>query len=358
MERRQQTGRIAWIDIAKALTMLLVVFGHVMRQGLAWKIVYSFHVPAFFLLAGATCRVGSGMGKQIRRDAITILLPYFFWGLISILAFSVVGPVAMRSLSVEADASIGGGLYGLVYASPRTQHMKFNLPLWFLPSLFVTKALFYGLHAVCHRRRGLLLLGTGLTAALGFAYTYFQLPPLPYALEISCKLLPFFVLGYLLTHSGLANRLQILPRGTKIFGSALLLAGTCAIAAFAPKINYTSDTFPNIGLFYLCALGGSVGILLLAMGLGKLSWLEFVGRQTLAILVMHKFPVVLFQVLPPVKRLLQSENALSSFLAGMGVTVLSMGLCILAGRIIQRFFPMLLGRIRPSSGGSSASNPV
>ena len=44
----QTRNRIAWIDIAKAITILLVVFGHTIRGGLAQSIVYSFHVPTFF----------------------------------------------------------------------------------------------------------------------------------------------------------------------------------------------------------------------------------------------------------------------------------------------------------------------
>lgn len=349
------TRRIPWIDIAKALTMALVVFGHGMRQGYAWKIVYSFHVPAFFLLAGTTCRIPAGVGRQLKRDIRTIMLPYYVWGLFSILVFALLGHVAMGALSVEANSSIGGNLYGLVYASPRTQNMKYNLPLWFLPSLFVTKLMFYGLYTACRGNKGHLLLGAGLTAACGFAYTHFQLPPLPFSLEISCKLLPFFALGHWLMGSGLRHSLEELPRKAQVLGGIVLLGAVCLIAAYAPKVNYTSDTFPNPPLFYLCALGGSMGIVLVSMGIDRAPWLEFVGRQTLAILVMHKFPVVLLQILPPVKRLLNRENSPLGLLTGMGITVLSMGLCVLAGQIIRRICPALLGRSRPASKGKTAS---
>lgn len=57
--------RIGWIDIAKGVGIILVVFGHVLvgmrAAGLGsenpWminsqNIVYSFHMPLFFFLAG------------------------------------------------------------------------------------------------------------------------------------------------------------------------------------------------------------------------------------------------------------------------------------------------------------------
>ena len=52
----QTKQRLAWLDIAKAITIFLVVFGHTLRDGVAKQIVYAFHVAAFFLLSGITCK--------------------------------------------------------------------------------------------------------------------------------------------------------------------------------------------------------------------------------------------------------------------------------------------------------------
>jgi fucose 4-O-acetylase-like acetyltransferase len=61
--------RIAWIDAARGIGILLVVFGHVMRsliaQGvapddrlhhIADTVIYDFHMPLFFMLSGLFAR--------------------------------------------------------------------------------------------------------------------------------------------------------------------------------------------------------------------------------------------------------------------------------------------------------------
>jgi len=46
-------NRIIWIDWAKSLCMVLVVFGHCHFQDhLLSHIIYSFHIPLFFFLSG------------------------------------------------------------------------------------------------------------------------------------------------------------------------------------------------------------------------------------------------------------------------------------------------------------------
>lgn len=64
------TGRIGWVDSWKGLLILLVVFGHVVGMlvhyssgvaqsvmAVAYKEVYLFHMPAFFLLVGMVDRL-------------------------------------------------------------------------------------------------------------------------------------------------------------------------------------------------------------------------------------------------------------------------------------------------------------
>jgi len=59
------TNRSGWVDYAKAIGIILVVYGHVARglynAGIAFpeplysltdSVVYSFHMPLFFFLSG------------------------------------------------------------------------------------------------------------------------------------------------------------------------------------------------------------------------------------------------------------------------------------------------------------------
>lgn len=41
--------RILWIDIAKALTIICMIIGHIVPGGEARNLIYSFHMPLFLL---------------------------------------------------------------------------------------------------------------------------------------------------------------------------------------------------------------------------------------------------------------------------------------------------------------------
>ncbi|MCD4694754.1 MAG: acyltransferase family protein, partial [Bacteroidales bacterium] len=44
--------RFEWIDIAKGIGILLVVYGHCQPPPLIEKFVYAFHMPLFFFISG------------------------------------------------------------------------------------------------------------------------------------------------------------------------------------------------------------------------------------------------------------------------------------------------------------------
>jgi len=86
--------RQSWIDYAKALAIVLVVFGHASRSvgrtdGLVWgedlrladALIYSFHIPLFFVLAGVTAGLqrGRSVGGQLRGLYWGIVVPYVIW---------------------------------------------------------------------------------------------------------------------------------------------------------------------------------------------------------------------------------------------------------------------------------------
>ena len=48
------TERIEYIDVAKGIGMLLVIMGHAFPAGRITKIIYSLHMPLFFILSGFT----------------------------------------------------------------------------------------------------------------------------------------------------------------------------------------------------------------------------------------------------------------------------------------------------------------
>jgi fucose 4-O-acetylase-like acetyltransferase len=93
--------RIVWVDASKGLAIVLVVFGHVIGGMMArgwidkagpprviYNFIYSFHMPLFFLIAGAFAIDGirRHAGQAMLSRVGSILWPYLLWGTIFIMA--------------------------------------------------------------------------------------------------------------------------------------------------------------------------------------------------------------------------------------------------------------------------------
>ncbi len=83
--------RQLWIDRLKALTIFLVVWGHLMScdafvtdyGNACYMLIGSFHMPLFAVLSGWWFSVGrGGFGTYLRKKSIALMLPYVVWGLL------------------------------------------------------------------------------------------------------------------------------------------------------------------------------------------------------------------------------------------------------------------------------------
>lgn len=58
-------SRIKQIDFAKGIAIILVVFGHSLAyEDVLKAIIFSFHVPVFFVCSGITMKVGQLNAKK------------------------------------------------------------------------------------------------------------------------------------------------------------------------------------------------------------------------------------------------------------------------------------------------------
>ena len=338
----RMNNRIAWLDIAKGISICLVVLGHTLRGGTVQRIVYSFHVPAFFLLAGTMCKTDM-VKSRIKHDFLRIMVPYYCFGILSIIAFSILGQFVANQFEMSTDTSLLSNLWDLIRACPKGNRMKFNMPLWFLPCLFATKLLYYALSKLCRDDQGWIMFGSTVIAVLGFTYTRLGGASLPFNFSVSLKMLFFFSLGRSFFLALPKIKTHFLFGYRTLFLAFITVAVASVIAWLVPRVNYSGDTFPNIAAFMTTAVLGSFGICFLSMWIETCKPMEYIGRNTLAILVMHKFPVLLFQTVGPMKALLASYDSIAGVMAAALVSVLSIILCLIVEWIIRRFVPFLLG---------------
>lgn len=127
------SDRSATVDIAKGLGILLVVLGHseavLQTHGALYRVVYSFHIPLFFVLSGVFLSAPREIGPWAHARAEALLKPYLIVSLASGLALALVATARGRP-----GPSLLERLAGILYATSETIVWA---PMWYLPHLFV-----------------------------------------------------------------------------------------------------------------------------------------------------------------------------------------------------------------------------
>ena len=337
MSEQNILKRLQWIDVFKGCGMILIVLGHTLRSGLIHNIVYYIHVPAFFFVSGITIK-----DKPINKTDATLLfkrlmIPYYFFGVISIAVYAILGKIAADGLEMTTTSGICRNIFDLLYGS---SGLSFNGPLWFLPALFLTKVLYQLFYTLVRGNKKILFVLSIVGCILGFLYTDAGLIGLPFSFELVLKLFPFFIAGQMCKSLLISNQKKSLNCS---IGAVVILPIVFIFAAFAPEINYTNNLIPNQIVFYLIAALGCVGLYCLSISIQKIRWIGFIGRKTLSILVMHKFPIIFLQVFGPFSDMLKMPNTIEGVLSGIIVTMFAIASSIAIGLIVEKICPVFLG---------------
>lgn len=96
-------------------------------------------------------------------------------------------------------------------------------------------------------------------------------------------------------------------------------------------------------LYYFSAFLGIMGFSLLSQKIKKNKILEYCGRNSLSILVVHKFPVLFFQKLCPFTRnILEDSNSIMGICVGIIITIISIVMSLIICKGIKRVCPIML----------------
>lgn len=312
-------SRIAWIDAARGIAIILVVLGHaihmVARGGGApmpgWlqhldRIIYTFHVPVFLFLAGLflpTACQNTDRPTWVARRTIALLYPYLIWATVQttleLLAAGSTLPEALRS-------------YARVLYFPPAH-------FWFVYVLFFCSALLVFLPGVAARDARHRWLP--LCVALGAYALHPYLPGGP--LRDMSRSLIIIVAGCLC-----APWMRLRPRTATlvIVASALCflpVAARCTIGDGTPH--------PATGL--LLALGGiAFTVVLASCTRGWFSRaLSYLGSHSLAVYLLHVMAIQASLIL-----LQRALPRLTGVPLVLGVTLLGTLLPVIALLLMRR----------------------
>ena len=355
--------RIDTIDIAKGIAICAIVIGHV-STGFLWDTCLIFATAAFFLLSGLTFyfdkeengigwRKGSSPVDFIKKTAGRLLFPYAVWGIISIIIYMILGKIAVGMLGLENE-SVGllQNLLGLLYGNSASGYFDWNRPLWFLPCLFIVELICYFILRITEKNQTLQISAAVLTVLLSLGWLYFlslhesETFVWFFETETALAMVSFFMIGVLIRKFYIAQAEKKLPTAARIIMAVIGVICIVVVMYTVSKrggADTRTDLYRGFGWYLMGAWLGIIMVLLVSLaatGLKPLAFLSYVGKRTLPILVMHKFPILLFRILiPSMRAMLDNGDILIELLFGIFIIVLS----LVFERIISKYIPILFG---------------
>ena len=326
---KETKKRITYIDIARALAIFFVIMGH-SSSGYIHKMIYSFHMPLFFIISGMLLRHRSSdfsiadLGKTLVKRFSAYYIPYMIWALF------------YSALTLKNVLKI---MYGTREVLVQTDSLS---SLWFLPVLFLASVFAEIVMWIAGKTRSPYVFSAAAMAALfaaGFAMPHIEPYGWPMGADIAFVAAGFMMLGFMIRK--LSDGLKERPFWMTAVVTAVFLAAVILIPynLLPPgRVSMYRGLYTNIPVFLLNAILQSCLAICLALLLDRVkvinTALVYTGQNTLGIFVLHK----------PFVKWLHGVAKEHGYAADSIGTVLGIAA---AGLIVSLCINEVLGRIAP-----------
>ena len=277
------------------------------------------------------------------------MVPYYIFSLFSMLVFWGLS----HFVKMDGELSFPDCLLTMLYGNSRPDQMKWNTPLWFLPCLFGVLLCVYGIEKaiflikksnnklqICIRVMCVLLFLT-----LGIVLERTVDIRLPFQMESGVFMIGFCELGILLKL--FIQRFEKIKHKT-VFSIVIITVSMAAGVLLSILNGFAEVRIMSYGaypvLFILTSVLFSISFIFVSILLDRGKLLKLVGQNTMVILVLHKFPVMFFQVMCSyTKDWLKDSGALGICVALL-LSIVIVIICYFISMFINRFLLFLLGK--------------
>lgn len=295
--------RVDYVDIAKGLGILLVIFGHLKLDYFPY--CGSVHIPLFFVAAGYLCDLRReevrSYQEMVYKRCVRLLVPYFIYSMLLYAKYVLklfIGSGAVIKDAIEAFLGIlfsSSVLYKNVLPEDNFNGFVFgNGPLWFLTAMTISSVIFYAIVFFILRHQfhwGKVLSGMAFLTALSWGLCRILPFYLPWSFEMAVLGVVFMLFGLILRNTSVVEQwrehktayLWILLLSIGIFWPLHHFNGMANMAA--------QDYGKSMVVFVILGMLGSVIVFYLALMLEKTAAvgriLVYIGQNTLVILALH-----------------------------------------------------------------------
>ncbi len=325
-----QNERIHWIDIARGIGIIFVIYAHVLGSHDFRYLFYAFHIPLFFFLSGILHKNSGNFIAYLKKSAKRLLVPYFTIALLTYLLwffnlkYHNLSPVVIRQF------------LSIFYGNSNNGLMAFNNILWFLPTLFVTRILFSAITRF-FRKTNPLLAVLFFFSVFGYLFSIFASTiKLPFGIETALSAVVFYGAGFLWQNSDKAKGL-IFKYKYLLFPVLLILGSILATIDFniyGQQIDMRLSHFNNYFLFYIAAFSGIFAWIIFSMMLKKNLLLETIGRNALILFAWHPIVFIYLGKLIKIFINLDAIETIKIFIP-LFYTIISMSVILFANSIIK-----------------------
>lgn len=338
MSQANPPKRLAYIDIAKAIAIFLVLMGHTVDSNTKIKtVLYAFHMPLFFMLSGMTSKYKesytlAGMRDFAVKKIYNIYVPYFIWGLI------------------YAEFSFKHLLF-ILYGTRETLSKAGSLTsLWFLPVMLLAVFLVETVHSITVRS------GWNKSVICGIFMILFAVAGIltphdtkfgdPFGIDIAFIATAFMLSGHVTAvffHDKTGS--DWLKFVITLLVSLVIFLLTLPLNTPEPGyVLMANAVYGNSLLFFVTATAGSLSVICLArllefLNAGKYPVL-YIGQNTLGIFIIHKPVVELFRKI--CTKLDINYNFLPVCLV---ISVSALAISVLIVFLIKRYLPFLFENV-------------
>lgn len=290
--------RIEWVDFAKGVAIILVIIGHTVQEGKNGSIlrglIFSFHMPLFFILSSLTFRFSETMNDFIKKTKLAckhLLYPVLWICVIWTLIRIIKDPVNIINLTWWK-----GNLFTFIFASGvETTYNGFHLETfgipWFFLALFMGRTLFDYLH-LQFKKEQLPIIVFGVSIA-GICLGMNQW--MPFSMDIALAIVPFFYFGCVMKKIDVESN-----AGLKSIGYFLVFIFTLYLT-FMDYSNWTylelaARRYTLYPICFICAIAGTMFICEISVICCKLMGIlkkpiVYLGEKSLYMLCIHIFDV-------------------------------------------------------------------
>ena len=324
--------RVAYIDIAKAIGMILVILGHMDIPGNLYNYLFSFHMPLFIILSGFVFNQEK-IWKQVKSLLITFLSLSVILSVVDIAVKLLVSHKAVDYLSY-LKAILGGAAAPFYRFNPAPA-------IWFLTALMIVEIASFLLSFLGKYR----IIPIIVMVIVGFLIApYKESLYIPWNIDVALFLIPFFELA--------RDLKKVLGKISSVRPWIMIPIGVAGLWVLMPlsQLNGTVNIFRcqygnNIFLYYLNSLIGSSAIICLSIALSSLKHTALIcwmGRNTVIPMATHQMllPLVVFIMgyIP-----YYSHPIAVIAINAIGLIILTTISYLLAW-VVDRFCPIILGK--------------